>query len=559
MIPVGALVHDSSREIVTGFLDETIRRFGWWGAQAWWAESPDLVAEPWRIGGAAPRRAAEYFTLSAGGAFCSEGHARFLSPTQLTVHATPWLGDAAEELARVGATDLVVFDVPGMFDLDVRLVFVLPAGEPLNPDVIEYLESGARLMPTVIRHEKERIDLTHGATHDPLTGLLNRRGLEQALANEGASTSLRALVFLDLDEYKEVNDTHGHQVGDEVLVDVAAQLAAQIRPADSLARIGGDEFVMIANPVSSAEGAFIVAQRLLLAVSRDLISSTGATVSIAASVGVAIWHPGQEMGEVLRAADRLMYEAKRFGGGIATDDGTGRIVISDAYSDAHEGAAIGSSHQPVAVEVVRSTDGLSTWGHIVSLSGELSGRTTATIVAMIGDALRGCGGVSVDTILVVEISGLGWSRGDQLARLVAGLLVGRRADRLNLLLGATSSSESMRLALAEVRARFGVGVVMTCAGTASTPLARVESDRPRALVLASEIVESLDSAPARDTLVRMVAAVAQVLGVPVIARGTASPAATALLLSAGCELLSRATATPTYASITATPTPELTS
>ena len=533
-----ALFHDASREIVDGFLADTVARLGWWGAQAWWAEPVGLVGGPWVIGSQAPGLLADYLAESSEGSVVEDSGARYLRPTRLPVDEVTWLAPALETLIQRGLKEVVVYDVPGMFDLDVRLVFAPPTGSIFTQGIIDSLESSARLMPTVIRQEKERRDLSHGATHDPLTGVLNRRGLEYELENKPSTTALRALIFLDLDEYKAVNDTHGHFVGDEVLVDVAAQLAGQIRPNDSLARIGGDEFVLIANPVSGADGALLVAQRLLAAVSRDIISTTGATVSIAASVGVALWHPDETMAQALRTADGLMYEAKRFGGGIASEDGSGRIIITDAFSDTHEMTDPRSNELTVAAEVISSREGGALWGHLVSLSGAFSSLSAASVVAMIREAIEApTVGDFGPGRLIVEVSGLGWSRGQQLSSLVEELLAVVPIDRLDLALGGDSAEDSMRLALAEVRARFGVAVVLTCTPSSSNPLSLVESENPRALLLASELVASLDASRPRTTLVRMVAAIADVLGVPIIARGAESPAVIAALGALGCQLI----------------------
>jgi EAL domain-containing protein (putative c-di-GMP-specific phosphodiesterase class I) len=139
--------------------------------------------------------------------------------------------------------------------------------------------------------------------------------------------------------------------------------------------------------------------------------------------------------------------------------------------------------------------------------------------------------------LIVEVSGLGWSRGEQLSALVEALLAVIPLDRLDLALGGDSAEDSMRLALAEVRARFGVAVVLTCTPSSSNPLSLVESENPRALLLAGELVASLDASHPRTTLVRMVAAIADVLGVPIIARGAESPSVITALGALGCQLI----------------------
>jgi len=115
-------------------------------------------------------------------------------------------------------------------------------------------------------------ELMRRAVHDPLTSLPNRRLLEDRLANALARLARRrhsgvAVVFLDLDGFKDVNDTFGHQGGDELLVAVGQRLLLALRPSDTLARIGGDEFVAMLEDVASQDGARRVAERLMGALS----------------------------------------------------------------------------------------------------------------------------------------------------------------------------------------------------------------------------------------------------------------------------------------------------
>lgn len=162
------------------------------------------------------------------------------------------------------------------------------------------------------------------AFEDPLTGLLNRRGLEvdaTALLAGAAGRSQRgALLYVDLDDFKRINDSLGHEAGDLVLCELAARLQQCTRGPDLLARIGGDEFVMLVTDVDAA-GAGEVAQRVAVAI-RTPIPIDENEVACAASIGVAL-HPedGTELKSLLQAADRAMYRAKAIGGGVAEASG----------------------------------------------------------------------------------------------------------------------------------------------------------------------------------------------------------------------------------------------
>jgi diguanylate cyclase (GGDEF)-like protein len=163
--------------------------------------------------------------------------------------------------------------------------------------------------------EREReLSLWHRATHDPLTGLLNRTELidltERALRRRTSEASPVALVYVDLDGFKVVNDGWGHLVGDEVLRAAAARMAAALRPSDVLARVGGDEFAVLCEAVRAPEDAAAVAERIRRAVSRA-VDVEGVTTRLSATAGVAIAEPGDTAEALLARADDSMYAARR--------------------------------------------------------------------------------------------------------------------------------------------------------------------------------------------------------------------------------------------------------
>jgi diguanylate cyclase (GGDEF)-like protein len=154
------------------------------------------------------------------------------------------------------------------------------------------------------------------ASHDSLTGLPNRillrRRLERALAGLERPVQGVTLLMLDLDGFKEVNDTFGHNAGDQVLMQVARRIVASLRDGDVVARLGGDEFAILLANVATDEVA-VLARRVLSALELPLVLMTN-TVSVAASIGVASAAPGMTADELLRNADLAMYAAKAAGG-----------------------------------------------------------------------------------------------------------------------------------------------------------------------------------------------------------------------------------------------------
>ena len=180
-----------------------------------------------------------------------------------------------------------------------------------------------------IRDVSDRValqnQLTHNAYHDVLTGLPNRalftERLEQAVSQRSAVEHPPAVLFLDLDWFKAVNDAKGHAAGDALLVEAAARLRASVRVGDTVARFGGDEFAALVHSDPDGRAARDVAGRLHEALTRPYQLAAGRFV-VGASVGVAFWRPGSTAAQLLRQADLAMYEAK--------NEGKGRVVERSA-------------------------------------------------------------------------------------------------------------------------------------------------------------------------------------------------------------------------------------
>ena len=177
-------------------------------------------------------------------------------------------------------------------------------------------------------------DLVHRTLHDPLTELPNRQlfldRLEQTRTNRFAAGSGLAVVFIDMDGFKQVNDSFGHHAGDELLVAVARRLQRAVRPSDSVARFGGDEFVVLAEEVDSLTDATQLAWRLTSAL-RTPFSIAGQTVRVTASLGVAFSTDPADLAEdILRKADAAMYLAK--------DRGSNRVAVYGNAEDENAAA-----------------------------------------------------------------------------------------------------------------------------------------------------------------------------------------------------------------------------
>ncbi|MDP5184846.1 diguanylate cyclase [Blastococcus sp. BMG 814] len=156
--------------------------------------------------------------------------------------------------------------------------------------------------------------LRDAALHDPLTGLPNRNllldRLDQTLAAAERARRPMAVLYCDLDGFKPVNDTAGHAAGDEVLVEAARRLTAAIRPGDTVARIGGDEFVVLCPEAGSERAAQVIADRITAAFDAPLRRANGDEHAVGISIGVALCGPGETPDSALAASDAAMYRVK---------------------------------------------------------------------------------------------------------------------------------------------------------------------------------------------------------------------------------------------------------
>ena len=506
-----------SRELVDGFLDQFIARHGWWAARSAWVSDVGMLVDPWRLGPDAPAGLRVMRHQQRPVQPIDPGDARYPEPQSVPVPEVRCTRGVAGALEEAGVENLVVVDVAGMLDFDVRLVFATPPGAATTPGVIEALRTGAALLPTVIRQDVERDELRIGALRDPLTGLLNRAGLDELAARVDAGPEVRAVIYIDLDGFKEVNDAHGHAAGDEVLINTATRLARQVRPTDLVARLGGDEFVVLAASVLDELAAVSLAQRLVAAISHDTLVASGAIASVSASAGVTIWGPDDAFDETVAVADSLMYEAKRIGGGIAMQDATGRILVRDPYGNGAAPEEVERGRAPVRVLPVRDLVEGDVWGAHALLRGELCSVSTDETIALVDEAIAAAVPDGDPTRLIVEPRGRGWSRDGLLLDVVTGLSQRYPMTLLLVMVDSQPASTELRLVVDEVRARLGVGVVLGGIGTsAGGDLRLIAQAAPTVLALDREAVLNLERSQPPGIAATLAAALASALDAPLL-------------------------------------------
>jgi diguanylate cyclase (GGDEF)-like protein len=189
--------------------------------------------------------------------------------------------------------------------------------KPFDPGELRArVEVGRRMVEMQSALVASREALTQQATHDPLTGMLNRRAvlerLHQELTRANRNGDTWAVGMCDIDHFKQVNDTYGHQTGDEVLRGFARVLNDSLRPYDSAGRMGGEEFLVIAPIKASTDSASLFC-RLCTRVAESKMTTRSGELSVTVSIGVACGTAGSTVDGILEAADAAMYRAKHEG------------------------------------------------------------------------------------------------------------------------------------------------------------------------------------------------------------------------------------------------------
>jgi diguanylate cyclase (GGDEF)-like protein len=504
------LLPDSSVRIIDEFIESVLRRVQWRAGRAWWRIDDRFAASSWVVLGSEAGALVDGVDESLDGA-----RIRHTEPTLLATADITLPNHDREVLIAQGADHVLVVDVAADQLVDVRLVLAPPPGIVVTAEQVDSVRSAMQLVPTVFLQERSKRELGLRAHHDPLTGLLNRRGWERLLSIRTGTVLAGALMFIDLDGFKSINDRLGHRAGDEVLTAVAAALTSTVRPNDVVARIGGDEFVIFAADVADVDTALAAATRIIRTVHRDIITPSGHVVAVSASTGTSLWRAGEDPAESIAEADRLMYEAKRLGGGVATrrTDGSLRVLDVVTGQDLH-GDNDPWVPSPVTVRLHRGVDA-EVVCVFVAVAPTLANNPVADQVSAVMTAITATG-APPDAPITILVRGAGWTRLNRLATFLGSLLtlVGDRAQ-LGIVVPADTRDADLRSATEDVAREFGLERSVALGCVAGADLGALLLDGVDTVYLGPRWARSpepiVGESAARDALVGLTLALGQTL------------------------------------------------
>ena len=368
------------------------------------------------------------------------------------------------------------------------------------------------------------------------------------------------MLFFDLDGFKVVNDSLGHHVGDQVLLDAARRLRSQMRAQDLVARFGGDEFIVVCEDVEDADRALDVAQRLLAALDSPIAGSGGGSIS--ASVGVAYADGGTDADTLLRDADAAMYQAKRNGAGSSClftaelrTQVLNRMHLDADLRDALRDEALDVHYQPIVdVETgqVRELEALVRWDHpvrgSVSPTAFISVAEESGHIRALGEFVlnRACSdmrrwldlGLTTPGMRVaVNLSRLQLDR--TLPTVVGEALARHGLPPSALTLEVTESAfvdDPDGVAGLERLRAIGVRVAVDDFGTGYSSLSTLRDLPADAVKIDRSFVDRIGSDPQVSALVRGIVDLAHALELEVVGEGVETEEQSALLASSGCDL-----------------------
>ncbi len=416
--------------------------------------------------------------------------------------------------------------------------------------------------------ERKRLEeqLVHRAFHDPLTDLPNRalflRRLDEAIARAPDGIPPIAVLFLDLDRFKLINDTLGHEAGDQLLMAVAERLRSSVRPADTVARLGGDEFTILLEDIVEDEEAAQVARRILDSMTTPVVLLGSKEMVISTSIGIVRPTPEHRRGaDVLRDADTALYRAKEGGrnrfaffdasmGAAARE----RVAIEADLRRALERGELQVLYQP-KIDLVSgrpvAVEALLRWEHpergwvpplvfipIAEETGLIGEIGSWVLETACREAAAWSRVLSDPPVLSVNFSGKQFYDPELPVQVKRALEEsGLPPARLRLEIAESAAMKNADATAATLRAlqAIGVRVVIDDFGTGTSSLSSLQRFPVDTLQIDQSLVAALGRSRDATTIAQAVVGMAHGLGLAVMAEGVERPDQLSLLRALGCE------------------------
>jgi len=446
--------------------------------------------------------------------------------------------------------------------------FAISSFEVREPSYFQQqlLTESANIAGIIIERRVREQDLWDKAHQDKLTGLCNRPMFDMTLSH-GISSARRheaqlAILFIDLDNFKVINDTYGHKVGDDVLREVALRLKDCQRSSDTLARYGGDEFTLLLENIVDLNSVTQVAQRIVDECATPIVSD-GYSVTVSASVGISLFpNDALELRELLSFADRAMYKAKSKGrnGFYFYEEGLTRIVEAKKRLSVELRNALGNDefvlfYQPIFSTngtMSRSLEALVYWNHpergllttgdflpMVEEEGlmdELSEWVLHTACMQVKRWLDA--GFALDKI-AINSSTFTQQRGfyEMVERVLDETQLPPSYLALDIVENLLAGDSDKFIATLEQLRKRGIGVALDNFGTGGVSLALLARLPIDLLKMDRDFVDDLTPDSDDPRLIKAIVAMASSLGLPVLAKSIETDLQREVLAREGCDLL----------------------
>lgn len=402
------------------------------------------------------------------------------------------------------------------------------------------------------------------AVTDPLTGLANRHALQkaidQAIARARRKGGALAVLFIDLDGFKDINDACGHDHGDRVLQEIARRFVSRTRDMDTVARLGGDEFVVVMEDLDDGRFAATLATKLLAAAAEPVVLD-GRAVSLTASIGISVFPgDGDDAAAAIRHADAAMYSAKtagknrvRYYRARMNEHSRARTALDAALDQALEAGEFELHYQPVwqaSTRRISSCEALLRWrrpGHGVLLpavflpaadEAGLAGRVAQFVLTRAAATARRMREAGFDVPVSVNLSWRQLLEGDVVAclrRVLTDGALDAGALQIEIAESVLVSDDPRLQQVLDGVAALGLALVVDDFGSGASSLRALRRLRPGRIKIDGALARELPESQDAEALISAVVALARTLGLQIVAEGVETEAQSRRLRALGCD------------------------